>query len=145
MKVKSPSKASGTSPRSTRAMGNKVAGGLASRNVNPQGTRDGQKAYPVNPAAVSQMGGVYGSHITDRKATNYAGEPWTKGPAPISVQLGNEKAKDIKGGGVGTGRTLYGQCGQQGTYGTPAGKARPQGADILREFGPDSSNARNRR
>jgi hypothetical protein len=147
MKVKSVSKAGGTSPTSTRRGSNVIAGGIGSKVVRPTGTRDGQKAFSVNPAAVAQLGGVYGSHITGRPGTDYRGEPWTKGPAPISVQLGNEVAKNVGGGGVGVGRTLHGQCGSQGTYGpTNPGQSRP-GADkpILGAFGPDTSNARSRR
>ena len=34
--------------------------------------------------------------------------------------VGNSVALNVKGGGPGTGRTLYGQSGSQGCHGQPA-------------------------
>jgi hypothetical protein len=36
------------------------------------------------------------------------------------VKLGNEVALNVRGGGPGTGRTLYGSSGLQGQHGQPA-------------------------
>jgi hypothetical protein len=138
MKIKPQSPGSrGTATASTRRMGNQPGGGIGSKVVRREGTRDGQKATGVNPAAVAQFGSSLGNHATESGSNlKYRGEPYVT-KTPISVPLGNEIAKSVGKGGPGAGRTLYGQCGQQGTYGAPAGKTKPQGADILREFGPD--------
>jgi hypothetical protein len=43
------------------------------------------------------------------------------------VPFGNQVALNVKGGGPGTGRTLHGQSGTQGTHGpTNPGSPRPQ-------------------
>jgi hypothetical protein len=78
MKIKSQSKGGGTAPTSKRVMGNKVAGGIGSRVVNPQGIRDGQKAFPVSPRGVSQIGSAIGNKVTAEVGgkINYRGEPW---------------------------------------------------------------------
>jgi hypothetical protein len=55
------------------------------------------------------------------------------------VRFGNEVALNVGKGGCGTGRNLYSQAGSQGTHGQPAsGNPRPQGCDILSQFGPDT-------
>ena len=64
-------------------MGNKVAGGIGSRVVNPQGVRNGTPARGINPAAVAQLGGVYGNHSTDHsKVLPYRGEDYLVGKTP---------------------------------------------------------------
>jgi hypothetical protein len=45
----------------------------------------------------------------------------------MSVPFGNEVALNVGKGGCGTGRTLYGQAGTQGTHGDVAGSPCPQG------------------
>jgi hypothetical protein len=103
----------GNATASTRVMGNQPAGGIGSRVVRREGTRDGQKAFGVNPAAVAQLGGVYGNHATEAGSNlNYRGEKWLTKP-PISVPLGNELAKNVGKGGPGTGREVF-HCGSQG-------------------------------
>jgi hypothetical protein len=129
MKIKSQSKGGGTAPTSKRVMGNKVAGGIGSRVVNPQGIRDGQKAFPVSPRGVSQIGSAIGNKVTAEVGgkINYRGEPWLEGKPPISVPLGNELAKNVGKGGCGTGRQVMAR-GSQSTYGTPAsGNPQPKG------------------
>jgi hypothetical protein len=114
MKVKSQSKGSGTAPTSKRVMGNKVGGGLGSRVVNPQGTRDGQKAFGINPGGVAQLGSSQGNKATEQGSTlSYRGEPWTVGKTPISVPLGNSVATNVGKGGPGAGREVF-RCGSQG-------------------------------
>jgi hypothetical protein len=148
MKVSRPTKPGGTSPTSKRVMGNQPGGGIGGRSVSPQGVRNGAPAYGVGPGWVSQLGSQIGNHSTEQgRNLPYQGEAMRNKltPAGGGQVLGNQKALDVKGGGVGTGRTLYGQCGSQGQYGSPAGTTKPEGRDILSSFGPDSSNARNRR
>ena len=146
MKISKPTKASGTSPTSARTMGNKVAGGIGSRTVSPQGVRNGAPARGISPGAVSQLGESVGNHATEHtKVLPYKGEKWTDGKTPAggAVPLGNSVALNVKGGGPGTGREVF-KCGSQGQSG-PVRSPNAQGRDILGEFGPDSSNARNRR
>lgn len=89
-----------------------------SKNVVNKPVITGKSARGINPGAVAQLGGVYGSHITDRPGTDYAGEPYLvgKNPAGGNVVLGNQKALDVKGGGPGTGRQVMAR-GSQGCYG----------------------------
>jgi hypothetical protein len=53
----------------------------------------------------------------------------------VERKLGNSVALNVKGGGVGTGRTVYPQ-GSQSKPG-PTRDANASGRDILRDFGPD--------
>ena len=136
MKIKSQSKGGGTAPTSKRTMGNRVAGGIGSRVVNPQGTRDGQKAS-VSPRGVSQIGSAIGNKVTAEVGgkIGYRGPAWLEKP-PISVPLGNELAKNVGKGGPGAGREVF-RCGSQGQSG-PTRSPNAQGTDILRQFGPDN-------
>jgi hypothetical protein len=148
MKVKPQSPGNrGTAGTSTRPQGNQLGGGIGSRVVRKEGTRDGQKAFGINPGAASQIGEALGNHSTEQgRNLSYKGEQWRE-KTPISVPLGNELAKNVGKGGVGTGRTLYGQCGSQGTYGSPNPGATRPGAEkpILNFYGPDSSAVRGRK
>jgi hypothetical protein len=140
MKVSKQSKASGTAPSSTRKGGNVIAGGAGSRVINPQGTRDGQKAFGVSPRGVSQIGYAIGNHVTEGQTRlPYKGEQWLEKP-PISVPLGNQIATNVGKGGPGVGREVF-KCGSQGTCG-PTRDPNATGRDTLAEFGPDTSNAR---
>jgi hypothetical protein len=121
----------------------RAGGGIGSRvNVSP-GVRRGAPATGVRPAAVSQFGSSIGNKATDAGKLPYRGEKYATA-TPISAPLGNAKALDVGKGGVGTGRKLYGQSGTQGCHGPVAGQPKPQGREILREFGPDSSAVRKR-
>jgi hypothetical protein len=147
MKIKPQSPGNrGTQSASTRPRGNVVAGGLGSKVVRKEGTRDGQKAFGINPGHVAQYGAALGDHVTEQgSSTKYRGEPRATA-TPISVPLGNSLAKNVGKGGPGAGREVF-RCGTQGTQGpVNPGASRP-GADkpILGAFGPDSSNACNRR
>lgn len=126
-----PTKPGGTAPTSARTMGNKVSGGIGSRNVNPQGVRNGAPARGINPAAVAQLGGVYGDHATDHtKVLPYRGESYLVGKTPAgggAVPLGNQLATNVGKGGCGTGREVMAR-GSQSTYGSPApGNPQPKG------------------
>jgi hypothetical protein len=105
----------------------KPGGGYGSRVNAEKGVRNGDRAKVVNPRALSQIGQSLGNRAgTDMGAKNVnpvetmygAREP--KG-GPGGVPLGNAVALNVgKGGGVGTGRKLYGQSGSNQTYGSPA-------------------------
>lgn len=76
-----------------------------SKNVVNKPVITGKPGRGINPAAVAQLGGVYGSHITDRRSTNYAGEKWLEGKRPVEQEMGNTiAAKTVCG--VGGSRTV---------------------------------------
>jgi hypothetical protein len=124
---------------------NKPAGGMGSRNVKEVPVRTGTPARGINPAAVAQLGGAYGNHITERRETNYRGESYLVGKTPACgvVPLGNQIATRVGKGGPGADRTVM-RCGSQ-TGLSPVRSPNASGREILRESGPDTSNARNRR
>jgi hypothetical protein len=137
MKVKPQSPGSrGTATASTRRMGNIPAGGIGSKVVRREGTRDGSKPTGVNPGAVAQFGAAIGNHATQSgNRLPYKGEEYVT-KTPIGVPLGNELAKNVGKGGPGTGREVF-ACGSQGTN-SPTRSPIATGRDILRDFGPDS-------
>jgi hypothetical protein len=117
---------------------NQKGGGYGSAQHREVGNRAGDTRKGIKPSWVAQKDQMVGNHITDDKNTGYTGAKKFDGTTGISVPLGNSVALNVKGGGVGTGRTLYGQAGSQGTHGsTNPGSPRPQGRDILNSFGPD--------
>jgi hypothetical protein len=121
-----------------RTSGNVRGGGYGSRVVKEVGVRNGTPARGINPAAVAQLGGVYGDHSTDHsKVLPYRGEPYLvgKNPAGSAVPLGNQLATNVGKGGPGTGREVM-RCGSQGQSG-PTRTPNATGRDILRDFGPD--------
>jgi hypothetical protein len=129
-----------------RTSGNIRGGGLGSRVVKEVGVRNGTPARGISPGAVSQLGEAIGNHATQSgNRLPYKGESYLvgKNPAGGNQPLGNAVAAATKCGPGGSRQVMA--RGSQSTYGSPAGKPKPQGADILREFGPDTSNARNRR
>jgi hypothetical protein len=108
-------------------MGNKVAGGIGSRNVNPQGVRNGQMPTGVNPAAVAQFGSAIGNHATESGSNlKYRGEEY-RTKTPIGVPLGNQIATNVGKGGCGTGREVMAR-GTQGQHGNAnPGNPQPKG------------------
>jgi hypothetical protein len=103
----------------------KAGGGINSRVVREVGNRFGNRASVVNPRAVSQIGAQLSNHVTESGGkVGRAAETFYTGRKPAGlpggVPLGNEVAKNIGGGGPGTGRKLYGQSGSNQTYGQPA-------------------------
>ena len=128
-----------------RTSGNKVAGGIGSRNVVNKPVITGKPAYGVGPGWASQLGSNIGNHATDgRSKLPYRGEAMRDGKVPAggAVALGNAVAAATKCG-VGGSRTIY-ATGSQGKPG-PTRSPNATGRDTLAEFGPDTSNARNRR
>ena len=99
--------------------------GSRSRNLVEKGVRVGDRAKVVNPRAASQIGSSLGNKATDSggKTVGSAAETFYQGRKPTGgpggVPLGNECATNVGGGGVGTGRKLYGQSGTNQVYGTP--------------------------
>jgi hypothetical protein len=126
----------------------KAGGGIRSKNVRRQPVRYGQSAQEKKVRGVSQIGQSMGNHATQSgRILTRAVEPVRGGPIPGvgSIKLGNEVARNVGKGGCGTGRTLYGQSGTQGTHGpVNLGRSTPT-RDILNDFGPDSASLRGRR
>jgi hypothetical protein len=78
---------------------------------------------------------MQGDHVTTYggAGTGYKGERLHNPSKNFNpVPYGNEVALNVGKGGCGTGRTLYGQAGSQGTHGAPApGNPQPKGRGIL--------------
>jgi len=117
------------------AMRGSGGGGYGSRPHVEKSVRTGGGSKSTRPAGVSQIGYQVGDHTTNRPGSRgYRGEK-LHGPAERNfqpVKFGNEVALNVGKGGCGTGRTLYGQAGTQGTHGlTNPGNPRPPGRGIL--------------
>jgi hypothetical protein len=122
-------------------------GGPGSRALTPRVTTyfGGRPSSRVNPGEADQLGQQMSNHVTgdmggrSTKLPNPA-TPMIGGSMPGvgATKLGNEVALNVGKGGVGTGRVNYGQSGVQGQHGPVAGSTKPQGREILRDFGPDS-------
>jgi len=122
-----------------RNSGHQPGGGIASRvNVEPR-VRTGTGSRGTHPGGVAQLGQHTGDKAThgDSKGSGYRGEPLHNNKSFQPVPFGNQVALNVGKGGCGTGRTLYGQAGSQGQYGS-GGPAKPAGRDILGDFGPES-------
>jgi hypothetical protein len=125
-----------------RRSGTGSGGGYGSNKHVQTPVRTGQRAQQYHQGGVSQFGESVGAHTTNKGESNYRGDKvrgaFRPAGSPGSVPLGNQVALNVGGGGVGKGRTLYGQAGSQGQHGQPAsGNAPAKGRDILSEFGPD--------
>jgi hypothetical protein len=111
--------------------GHQPGGGIASNKHVETPVRTGSGSRSARPAGVSQFGYSVGDHVTNKLgSTGYQGEP-LHGPADRNFQpvpFGNEVALNVKGGGPGTGRTIY-KTGTQQQYGS-AGPQKPAGRDF---------------
>ena len=100
------------------------------KNVQPS-VRTGSGSHNARPAGAGQIGLMWGDKATHLKgSTGYTGEK-LHGPSSRDFQpvpFGNQVALNVKGGGPGAGRTLYGQSGQQGCHGQPASGNPPANA-----------------
>jgi len=104
-------------------------GGYGSRQHVETPVRTGSGNRGVREGGAESIGKSYGSHITNKSDTGYRGPKFHSDRNPaMSVPFGNEKALDVGKGGCGTGRTLYGQAGAQGTHGQPAAGNPPPNA-----------------
>ena len=115
-------------------MGHKPGGGLHSKNVVQPSVKTGTGSRGTRAAGVAMFGTMQGNHVTTHGggATDYRGERLHNDKSFQPVKFGNEVALNVGKGGCGTGRTLYGQAGSQGTHGsTNPGSPRPQGRGIL--------------
>ena len=123
-----------------RNSGHIPGGGIASNKITERPVRTGTGSRGTHPGGVAQLGQHTGDHTTNRPgSTGYRGEPLHNNRNFQPVKFGNEVALNVGKGGCGTGRTLYGQAGSQGTHGaTNPGNAPAKSTDILRQFGPDS-------
>jgi len=111
-------------------MSNKPAGGPGSRVVKK--SQGGRKVEPrshgIRPGHAAQIGGALGNKAQDAgsKKLNPVVPPRTGGyNPPVGA---NTNSKPVQ----------YGNCGTQGQHGAAAGTTKPQGADILSEFGSES-------
>ena len=104
-----------------------TGGGIqGNKNVNV-GVRTGAPRKGSSPGAADQIG----------QSTAFQKDQIDAGRGYNASQLGNALATNVGKGAPGAGRTLYGQCGSQGSYGPVAGTPRPPSRDILSEFGPE--------
>ena len=94
-------------------------GGARSKLVKV-GVRTGGPNKRVGPGYASQIGSALGNHAQEQgqKVLRPQEPMYGKGPS-LQSELGNAVALNVGKGGCGTGRTLYGKSGSQGTYGTP--------------------------
>jgi hypothetical protein len=108
------------------AMRGSGGGGYGSRPHVEKSVRTGSGSHGTNVGAVGQLGQKVGDHVTRQGSTGYRGEPFHSGRSFNPTKFGNEVALNVGKGGCGTGRTLYGQAGSQGTHGaTNPGSPRP--------------------
>src|SRR5215469_12898723 len=107
-------------------------GGYHSRQHVEKPVKTGTGSKGTRPAGVAMFGQMQGSHVTHGKDSDYRGEKLHNDKSFQPVPFGNAVALNVGKGGCGTGRTLYGQAGSQGTHGaTNPGSPRPQGRGIL--------------
>jgi hypothetical protein len=123
--------------------GHRPGGGIASNKITQQSVRTGKPARQYHQGGVSQFGELVGDHSTNKGSTGYRGDPvrgaYRPPGSPGSILLGNAIAGNVKGGGPGAGRVLYGQSGTQGQHGSPApGNAPTKVRDTLAEYGRES-------
>ena len=101
-------------------------GGARSKFVKV-GVRTGGPNKRVGPGYASQIGSALGNHAQEQgqKVLRPQEPMYGKGPS-LQSELGNAVALNVGKGGCGTGRTLYGKSGSQGTYGSAAQGQAPQ-------------------
>src|SRR6516225_12422680 len=108
------------------AMKGSGGGGYGSRQHVEKSVRTGTGSRGTRPAGVAQIGNAWGNHATHEGRTDYTGERLHNDRNFQPVPFGNEVALNVGPGGCGTGRTLYGQAGSQGTHGgVNPGNPRP--------------------
>ena len=106
-------------------------GGIQMSKVKHSSAPKGEpRPRAINPGAVADLGIAKGNHTTDGDLP-YRARPLDAGRG-YQTPVGPTAAVP----GPGGGRTIH-QRGSQGQHGDVAGKPRPQGRDILSEFGPE--------
>jgi hypothetical protein len=105
-----------------RRSGTGSGGGIGMNKNVTAPVRTGSGSRGTHPGGVAQLGQHVGDKAThgNPKGTGYRGEPLHNNRSFQTVPFGNEVALNVKGGGPGAGRTLYGQSGSQGCHGQPA-------------------------
>jgi hypothetical protein len=117
-----------------RRSGTGSGGGIGMNKNVRASVRTGTGSRGTHPGGVAQLGQHVGDKAThgDPKGSGYRGEPLHNNRSFQPVPFGNQVALNVGKGGCGTGRTLYGQAGSQGTHGSVnPGQPRPQGRGIL--------------
>jgi hypothetical protein len=105
-------------------MATRGSGGGGYQHVE-KSVRTGTGSRSTRPAGVAQIGTSFGNHATNtRGSTDYTGERLHNDRSFLPVPFGNEVALNVKGGGPGTGRTIY-KTGTQCQTGTNPGNPRP--------------------
>ena len=96
-------------------------GGYGSRQHVEPSVRTGTGPRSVKPGGIGQLGQMQGDHVTvlGGQPTANRGVPLHGDKTFSPVPFGNEVALNVGKGGCGTGRTIYGQGGSQGTHGAP--------------------------
>jgi hypothetical protein len=119
--------------------GHRPGGGIASNKITERPVRTGTGSRSTNPGGVGQLGNLQGSHVTRGEESSYRGDPFHSGRSFQPVPFGNEVALNVGKGGPGTGRTLYGQSGSQGTHGAtnPGNPRSTPDRHIIESYGPD--------
>jgi hypothetical protein len=123
-----------------------TGGGIQSSKRVEVGLRTGSRsADKASPRGVSQLGISQGGRLRQEGShtSKPSGSPMYEGTKPSPVELGNSKARDVGGGGVGTGRTIY-PSGFQSLHGQPVQGSTPASRDTLAEYGPESDQVRRR-
>jgi hypothetical protein len=120
--------------------GHQPGGGYHSNKRVEKPVIVGRRAEAINERGVSQIGQSIGNKVTDRAGTlSRAVEP-VRGAvrpegSPGGVKLGNVLAASAVCGPGGSREVS--KSGTQQQWGGVAGSPKPQGREILREFGPD--------
>jgi hypothetical protein len=113
-------------------MSHQPGGGPRSKNVVEHSIRAGTGSRGTHPGGVAQLGQHVGDHTTNRPGSSgYRGEPLHNNRSFQPVPFGNEVALNVRGGGPGTGRTIYKTGTQCQTGPVNPGSPRPQGRGIL--------------
>jgi hypothetical protein len=111
-------------------------GGYGSRQHVEKPVRTGRGSSSANPGGVGQLGQMQGSHVTRGEDSDYRGDPLHTGRSFQPTPFGNEIAARTVCKPGGSREVM--PAGGQGVHGaTNPGEPRPQGRDILSEYGPD--------
>jgi hypothetical protein len=136
-----------TKMKASKPSGGRGGGGIGSRATTKTTIYNaGYPAERINPRGVSQIGSNIGNHSTERSKILTGGVEPVRGRdlvRPGQPKLGNELAVSSVCGPGGSREVM--RSGSQGQTGPAAGSPKPQGADILSEYGSDSPNVRGRR
>jgi hypothetical protein len=106
----------------------------------------GQPSQKISPGGVAQFGSAVGDHVAGGlsgggRSTGYRGDQVKMGPLP-NRELGNECAvRTVAGPG---GSREVSRTGTQGQHGPVEGRVKPEGRDILSQYGAESPTSAER-